>query len=155
LFLAPLLLGLDCEPLDDPEEEEEIADYDLRGEIAGEPWIFVQGDATPVNLDTPGYDPYFQARFFAGSYPTCDKGPGELNWFRMRFDLGEGYSESELAEYIRFTDDGELMPGLSDMGQIRIDEITAETITGGLVIGSGSNRLNGHFVISNCDHLVP
>lgn len=125
----------------------EIADTPLAGTVGGEPWTFVAGDTNPyLSRDEPDFfaDLYGEAvtscGFASGSgnhlIVAIPKTPGEYPFTTQRnMTFVVGASDN----YVTFS------------GKVRVDEVTATTLKGGLVGRfKSANEVSGTFEITLC-----
>jgi hypothetical protein len=124
-----------------------IAETPLAGTVGGEPWTFVAGD---TNAFLSSGDPDFFANFYPTTFTTCNgfgpsgkslivavpKTPGDYDFTTQRnmtFVVGPGDNLVTLE------------------GRVRVDTVTATSLTGGLVGRfDADNDVSGTFTINVC-----
>ncbi|MDF1561527.1 MAG: hypothetical protein P1V51_00710 [Deltaproteobacteria bacterium] len=149
LFLLPsLVLALAAcgAPEDDDGTAFTVADQVLSGEIAGQPWTFVQGSTNAFLSDAEGWF----SKLHAAPYTSCDEftepdPPYML--VNVPTTLGEHLYGLHLnATFV--TEPGVNMIGTT--GGIIVTEITETTVTAGLKTSYEGHHAEGFFTVDLC-----
>lgn len=124
----------------------EIADTPLAGTVAGQPWTFVTGETNAFLSDG---EPDFFAEMYAGAFTACSgiapAGPHLI----LSVPKEPGEYEFGLSLNMTFYADGANL--IATEGAIRVDAVTATTITGGVHgVFDGDNEVDGVFTLAIC-----
>ena len=128
-----------------------IADTPLAGTVAGQPWTFVAGD-TDAFLSHDGPD--FFANFYSETFTTCGGFGPDSNGLIVSVPMTPGEYEFTNQRNMTFSvDDG--AGGIDNLvtfkGKVRVDEVMATSLKGGLVGRfNGDNEVSGQFTINVC-----
>jgi hypothetical protein len=156
-FLA--LVALVAWGCGDDEPSWTIEDQPLQGSINGQPWTYSSGQASPgfeddefsIDIYTGAPDPCAgfgdpddaEDRKILASIPDT---PGE-------YDLGWG-EDSHTITFFYSTEEHPAMNVIATEGKLVIDEITDQTISGGLAAQYDSdNKANGRFELTRCANI--
>lgn len=129
----------------------EIADTPLAGTIAGQPWTFVDGE-TDAYLSRD--EPDFFANLYAESISSCSFASAAGNHLIVAVPKTPGeYPFTTQLNMTFVVDDG--AGGVDNLvsltGKVRVDEVTATLVKGGLVGRYKSdNEVSGTFEITIC-----
>lgn len=155
LFLA-VILAWGCGD-DDPSWT--IEDQPLQGSINGQSWTYSSGRAGA------GFeDDEFSIDIYTGASDAC-AGFGDPNDADDRkilasipntpgeYDLGWG-EDSHTITFFYSTEEHPAMNVIATQGKLVIDEITDETVSGGLAAHyDPENNANGRFELTRCDNI--
>lgn len=124
----------------------EIADTPLAGRVAGQPWTFVAGETNAFLSDG---EPDFFAELYPSAYTACGFGAPDGPHLILSVPKEPGEYEFGLSLNMTFYADGANL--IATEGAIRVDEVTATTVTGGVHgIFDGGNEVDGVFSLSIC-----
>jgi hypothetical protein len=127
-------------------ESTAIADTMLAGTVFGQPWTFQAGHTSAFLSE--GED-----EFFASLYPTaftpCELAGPTGPHLIVSIPKTPGDYELSFALNMTFADGNSNL--IATEGRIVVDEVTATTVTGGLVaIYDDANQVNGRFDVTIC-----
>ena len=124
----------------------EIADTPLAGTVAGQPLAFVAGETNAFLSE--GESDYF-AELYPSAYTACGFGAPDGPHLILSVPKEPGDYEFGLSLNMTFYADGNNL--VATEGAIRVDEVTATTVTGGVHgIFDGDNEVDGVFSIPIC-----
>ncbi len=129
----------------------DITDQPLAGTIGGTPWTFVAGDTN----DFLSQDDDYFASLYPETYSTCGFGePTQVNHLILNIPKQVGEYDYSLQLNMTFVVyDGTGSPNnlIGTSGTIRVDSVTADTITGGVYARfDGDNEIDGTFSVAIC-----
>lgn len=131
-------------------EDFTITEQPLAGSVGGTAWAFVEGDTNDFLSDG---DTYF-ASLYASDFEQCGFGsPSGANSVILNLPKETGEWELSLSRNMTFvvqTNEGvDNLIGID--GVIRVDSITADTITGGVHAKyDDDNEIDGTFSVAIC-----
>jgi hypothetical protein len=124
-----------------------IDDTPLTGTVGGQSWTYATAD-TDAFLSQDG--DYF-AVFYAVAFTACGSEPSTAPHLIVSVPKTVGDFDFTTQRNMTFVLDGN-QNLISFDGHVRVDEITATEVRGGLVgsYGSGDNEVNGTFTLTIC-----
>lgn len=135
------------------ERTPQLSSRPLAGYVGGQPWFFGHGHA--ILLDTED-DPAFIAQLYEGDYTPCaDRDPMGVSHLLADLPLTAGtysLSDSRNLTFVNYDAEGELQANvMAFSGQLVIEEITSQSITGSLYSRAGEGQeVNGRFSLTVC-----
>lgn len=134
---------------DDAGSDEPIAQQNLTGLVAGQPWELVAGEINAFLSE--GEDDYF-ASLYAAEYEECGFGAPEGPFLIVSIPKELGEKNLSLGQNMTFVqDNAENDNFVGTRGKIRVDEITETTVTGALRASFDSeNEVEGELTVTIC-----
>lgn len=143
-----LYLGLLASGCDGSGGGTTISAQPLAGKIGGQPWTFVQGETDAFLSDAST----FFVTLYASSFSACASSGAPSDERRLILSVPKkagGYDLSLQRNATFFVPPSDNW--VATRGHVRIDEVTATTITGGASFAyDGDNTVDGQFQVSIC-----
>ncbi|MGE0403265.1 MAG: hypothetical protein AB7T06_41545 [Kofleriaceae bacterium] len=125
---------------------DEIVDSNLSGYVAGQSWNFVAGHTD--SFLSEGEDDFF-AVLFPTSFTPCGFSEPSGPHIIVSIPKTTGDFEMDFGRNMTFVDGSDNKVAFD--GRIRVDSVSATSVTGGLVASYDSdNEINGTFTVTVC-----
>ncbi len=143
IALSMTLLGIGCGT------DYTVSAQPLAGVIGGQSWTFVAGDTSEFLSDDDG----FFVALYAEAVEPCGFSTGQTPHMLLSVPTAPGSYDMGLqrtATFVAYDSEGPVNL-IATEGVIRVDEITSDTITGGIHTEyDGDNVVDGEFEVVIC-----